>query len=116
VKVKCGGCEGQVSAGDLRHKVTIQSPPTTLDDSGHPTGSWTTVRTVCANVMPLRGRELFNAQQAQVRTTHKVTIRYMAGVTGKQRLLFGTRTLEIDSVINVEERNHTLELMCFEES
>ncbi len=39
---------------------------------------------------------------------------YRAGVAPKQRLLFGARTLNIRAVVNPDERNRWLELLCEE--
>ena len=46
--------------------------------------------------------------------THRVKIRYRAGVTAKMRLTFGARVFNIRGVINAGERDRTLELLCEE--
>lgn len=103
-----------MNPGNLRHRVTIQERSSELEaEFGTQKNTWTDIATVWANVQPLNGREYFAALQAQSAIDLKVTMRYRA-VTTANRLLFGTRKLDIESVINVGERNVMLELMCKE--
>jgi len=100
--------------GTLRHKVEIQALTVTEDAIGNQVEEWTKVADVWAAVEPLQGDEKLAAAYIQAETTHKVTIRYLAGITPANRLLFDGRTLEIESVRNLEERNRELVLMCKE--
>lgn len=54
------------------------------------------------------------ANQLGASETHKVTIRYRSGVTTQMRVAFGSRTLNINGIINRDERNVELTLMCEE--
>ncbi len=103
-----------LKAGALRHRVTLQTVGETPDGGGGFTTAWTDVATVWAAIEPLRGRERLHAQQLENPVTHRVTIRYRAGVTAKMRLKFGPRILNIRAVVNPSERNRTLELLCEE--
>lgn len=78
--------------------------------------SWVTLGTRFANVVPLSGRERFTAQQVQSDVTHRVEMHYDPTLQTKpvHRLLFGSRALEIDSVVNVDERNRDVHVMCKE--
>ena len=51
--------------------------------------------TVWAAVDPVSGREYYAAEQAQSEVTHKVRLRYRAGVTPGMRVLLGQRRLHI---------------------
>ncbi len=103
-------------AGGRRHRVTLQERATGVDADGLPNGDWGAVASVWAEVSPLRDRELFNAQQVQPRTTHKITLDYRPGVTHAMRFLFGTRILNIGSIINPMEANRTLEILAEEKA
>lgn len=104
-----------MKAGKLRHKVTIQSRTLTADSYGGQTETWATFAAgVWAAVEPLTSSEQWRAQQAQASVSHRVTIRYLAGVEPTMRVLFGTRHLNIGSIRNIEERNKELELLCTE--
>ncbi len=103
-----------VKAGRLRHRVTLQSAADTADGGGGFTTTWSDVATVWAAIEPLKSRERLFAQQLENPVTHRVTIRYRAGVTAKMRLEFGARVFNIRGVINAGERDRTLELLCEE--
>ena len=103
-----------LEAGALRHRITLQSATDTPDGGGGFTTVWTDVATVWAAIEPLKGREQLHAAQLETPVTHRVTLRYRAGVTPKMRVKFGTRVFNIRAVIDAEERHRTLELMCEE--
>ena len=102
-------------SGSLRHYVTIQKVTVTQDsDTGEPSESWSTLAQVWAAVEPLSGREFMNAQQVESQITHRVRIRARDDVTPDMRISHDSRTLNIESVINIEERDRELHLMCTE--
>ena len=103
-----------IAAGKLRHRLSIQEPAKTRAGDGTVSESWLTLAVVWASVAPIRGRELIEAQRFESQVTHRVRMRYYAGLTAQHRLLFGTRVLNIESVLNKEERNVEMELMCRE--
>lgn len=101
-------------AGELRYFITIQQRSVTRDDFGAESATWSTFSSVWAKVSPLSGREMEHAQAIHSDTTHQVTIRYLAGVTPEMRIQHDSRTLEILSVRNIDERNIQLGLLCRE--
>jgi SPP1 family predicted phage head-tail adaptor len=105
-----------MDVGSLRHRVTLQTPTSAADGDGGYTDTWATLVTVWASVVPATARDLERAVAGTVQSsaTHLVTIRYLAGVTTKTRVLFGTRTLQVTGVQNPEERNISLVLVCQE--
>lgn len=103
-----------MKARDLRHRVTLQRLVLTQGASGDLTQGWQDVSTIWAAVEPLSGREYWQAQQIAAETSIRVRLRYMAGVDTKMRVLYGTRVLEILSIVDVEERHRELQLMCRE--
>jgi len=103
-----------MNAGKLRHRVTIQELVRADDGYGGIIETWQDVATVWAAVEPLRGSERYRAQQVQAELSHKVTMRYRAGVKPQMRLLHNGRVLNIEAVIDAEERHRWLELLCSE--
>jgi SPP1 family predicted phage head-tail adaptor len=101
-------------AGRLRHRITIQDYTESQNTFGEVTKNWTDYATVWAAVEPVKGREFWESQQINAEITTKVTIRYLAGIKPKMRILYDTRIFEIDSVINVDERNRELQLLVKE--
>lgn len=103
------------NTGSLRQKVTIQSPPTGTGTRGERTGDWSDLATVRAHIEWLSGDEIIQAHQQVANATHRVTVRYLAGITPEQRLKAGTRYLYIGAVNNVDELNRVIVLTCREE-
>lgn len=103
-------------AGRLRHRVTVQRATDSIDQYGDQTPTWTALGTVWASVEPLSGREYFAAAQMQSEINARVTLRPISGVTitPKDRVKFGTRYFDVQSVINLEERGRELQLLCVE--
>lgn len=102
--------------GRLRQQVAIQARTRTSDGQGGATDSWVTLTagTVWAAIEPASGAEVFAAHQLQQRVTHKVTLRYREEITTAHRLLYGSRVLNIRSVLNPEERQRYLVVMVEE--
>lgn len=102
-----------MEAGKLRHRLQVQSYTEAQDTVGQSIKTWSLETTRYGEVQPLQGRELFNAQQVQPQTTHKVIMRYYA-LTPAHRLVFNNRTFDVLSVINKDERNLVTEVLCAE--
>lgn len=101
----------RIKAGELAHKVELQSLSSVSDGQGGFTESWTTEDTLHAAVAPLSAQEVYWAGQQDGGETHKITVRYNASITNKKRFLFGTRVLNLTSVRNILERNR--KMVCF---
>ena len=101
-------------AGRLRHRVELQENTPTVDARGDPVPDWSTYATVWAAVEPLSGAELVRFQQVQAETTCRVVMRYNADVSADDKILHDSRTLQVLSVINRDDRNIELELLCKE--
>lgn len=100
--------------GKLRHRVELKSLSQSQNEFGEPVDTWSTFATVWASVEPLRGRELLLAQQANSEVTIRVRVRYNSSIDPTDRVVIGSRILEILSVIDSEERNWQQELLCKE--
>lgn len=104
-----------VQAGSLKHLVVIQEKTTTDRPSGGHDDDWNEVDRRRVNIRPLQGAELMEARQVVAQATHKVTMRYYAGLKSTTfRFVFGTRILDIKSVLNVEEANRVMIVTCEE--
>ena len=105
-------------AGNLRHRVTLQSPTGSRDSVGERTTTWTDVSTVWASVNPLTARELIAAGQVQSELSHRVCIRHsssVAAIDASWRVLFGSRILVVAAPPrNIEEGDREIELLCSE--
>ena len=103
-----------MNIGKLRHRITLLRQVNEVNDYGASTQTWRTVATVWAEVRPLSGREYFSAQQVQSEVTTQIWLRYIDGIKPSMKVKFGNREFEILSVLNTQERDVSLQLMCKE--
>jgi len=103
-----------MKAGLLRERITLQAPAGDRDTYGAEELTYVDRLTVWAAIKPLRGKELVEQRAVREEITHKVEIRYVPEVNAKWRFTLGSRTFQIESVINVLERNFKLELLAYE--
>ena len=104
-------------AGQLRHKVEIHSisESNVGNDYGEPTQEEVTKTSVWASVSPLRGRERFSAQQLMPEVTHKIIMRGGIDVNVQDIIVFDERKFRVESILDIDERGITKELICKEE-
>lgn len=103
-----------LSAGRLRHRVTIQEQSTVPDAFGQPITTWGDVATVWAAVEPLQGREFFNSDQINAEVTARIRIRWRDGLTAAMRVSFDSRLYNIEAIITPKEIHEEIQLMCSE--
>ena len=103
--------------GERRHRVVFQRATETADAFGEPDKTWTTLCTSWALVQPLKGRELFSANQAQADVDHRIVTRYRSELSAlgpKDRATWDGKTFDIRSVIRRDHRNIELEILAKE--
>jgi len=93
-----------ISSGLMRERVTIQAPTERQNQFGEATVTWSDVATVWASVQGLSAREYLAAQQVGSIITHKIRIRFFAGLTHSYRIIWRGRIMEIASVLERETR------------
>lgn len=103
--------------GTMRRRITIQNSTPTQNTSGDMVPSWGTYYTCWAEIQPATGRELMAAAQVQANISHTITIRWPGTsytISPSMRVLYKSRYFDIQAVINLDERNRTLQLLCLE--
>ena len=107
-----------MNPGELQHRITIQDSIIHEDEIGGQVYDWVDFATVWAKVEALSGREYWAAAQVNAEKTVRVKIRFLPGVATDMRVVFRERTRErtfdIKSVIDPDERQRELILMCTE--
>lgn len=102
-----------MNASKMRHRITFVRPATDKDRLGGYEGDWVDVCATWAQISPVSGKE-YLSQVRETTVSHKIYCRYRPGITPRLRVRFGKRMFRILSVINWEERNEGLTLMCEE--
>jgi SPP1 family predicted phage head-tail adaptor len=101
-------------AGLLRRRVTLQQPEDTPDGAGGFARNWADVAEVWADIRPAQGSEKLEGLQLQWQVTHRVTLRYRAGVTTAMRLLESGRAFNIRAVMDRDEGHAVLDVLAEE--
>jgi SPP1 family predicted phage head-tail adaptor len=105
-------------ARKYRHRVTIITTSFVDDGMGGNANSGKTDAptdnaTVWASVKPLSGDEYAKSDQLSSEVTHEIKMRYRA-LSPHQRLRYENKILEINRVININEMDKELKLLCTE--
>jgi len=90
--------------GRLDRWITIQQNTTAQDSAGEPIKTWATFATVWAEVVPVGGTEIFQAQQFGAETVVKFRIRYRGDVTRAMRVNYDSDNFDITDV--AEDRRY----------
>lgn len=102
-----------MNIGKMRQRITFERPVEEKDILGGFKGEWVPVATVWAQISPISGKEYFS-QMREITVSHRIYCRYRRGITPRMQIKFKERTFRIISVINWEERNEGLTIMCEE--
>lgn len=109
-----------IDPGKMDKKITLYKRTLEKDARGSfvdtwPTAGWAVVCTRWAEVKPIRGGQYLAASQERADITHKITIRYTPDLETGMVISYAGRRLNIQSIINAEERNEWIEIMAVEE-
>lgn len=104
-----------IAIGEMRERVTLQSPVRTGDGTGGADIVWTSGATVWAKVEERGGTERLAGERLAARAGITLTIRYRSGITTEMRVLWKGRVLNIKSLSDPEGRKRFLEVACEEE-
>jgi len=101
-------------AGELRHRLTIESPQRLSDGAGGATVTWAPVASVWAHINPVSAREFTSAEQRAEKVTHTITLRFRNDIDATMRLIGEGRIFNIEAIINEAERDQWLVCSCVE--
>lgn len=103
-------------AGSLNKKITIQKLGDAVDDfGGIIEGGYQDFATVWASINPVSGKEAFLSNRDFSTVSHKIKIRYLAGIDASMRIFWNDRFFEIKYFINYQEANKEIEFLCEEQ-
>ncbi|MGA9851845.1 MAG: phage head closure protein [Gammaproteobacteria bacterium] len=101
-------------SGEMKRWITVQQTASSQNARGEEIPTWTTFACVWAKIVPLSGREFLAAQQVEATLTHTITIRYLAGLDPTMRIVYNGRYFDINQVININEEDRQMSLLCTE--
>lgn len=100
--------------GALRNKISIEVVTRTPDGQAGHTQVWAEFASVFAKIKPVTAQQKLFAQRLDHTITHKITIRFITGVTSGMRIIFKSRIFHIKRTFNIEEANKFLEILAVE--
>jgi SPP1 family predicted phage head-tail adaptor len=103
-----------ITAGRLRHRLTIEAAVTEDDGSGGFTTSWVEVATIWGAIEAITGGEFTESDAIKAEATYRIVIRYRENISPAHRLRFYARVFEIKSVIDPEGLRRRLVCYCVE--
>lgn len=87
-----------ISAGELRHRITIQTKGPDRDADGYPTPSaWVDYKKLWAKVTHLSGKDLIAAQANQSKVVARLKIRYRKDINTDMRVIYKGEIYALDS-------------------
>lgn len=102
-------------SGELKHYVEFQTRAITQTAYLDQDTTWTTTFEDWIKIEPLSSRDLIAAQAINAAVTHKVTMRFRAGITVAMRILYGSRIFDIRTPPrNTREQSRMMEFECEE--
>jgi SPP1 family predicted phage head-tail adaptor len=93
-----------IDPGKLRERVTVQQASAARNSLGESVLSWSDWQTVWASVEGVSAREALAAGQQDTTITHRVRLRYLPGLTQRDRFSWRSRTLNIVSLLEYNNR------------
>jgi SPP1 family predicted phage head-tail adaptor len=104
-----------VRAGRFRHLVTLEELTRTRLPGGGWSESWESFATdVPAAITPLTGQERLRAMQVSATLSHRIEVRYVAGITPAMRLWYDGRQFDVKAAVDVGERHEVWEMLAEE--
>ncbi|HEY2361198.1 MAG TPA: phage head closure protein [Candidatus Angelobacter sp.] len=109
-----------MQSGKLRYLVAIEEQTSSKDGFGAEQPLWDTVALVYAGFETLNGQELSAAQTITPDVTHKISIRFRAGITAKMRVNWTdttegrNRIFDIIAPMDPDQRRQQMTLLAVE--
>lgn len=98
------------NAGKLNKRITFTAYTETTNSIGQIVLSEQPVKTVWANIMPIRGFEQTLEERLRPETVYRILTRYYKGITSEMKIKYKDQLLHITEVINVDEGDFALEI------
>lgn len=105
-----------IKSGQLRQTIAVQTNTDSRDAFGGVTNSWGTAFTTRASINEIRGTERAGSDQVTYDKGYRIIFRVDPDqtVTPANRIVFGSKTFDIESVADFEERGHFYECVVTE--
>ena len=108
-----------INVGRFNRRIRICAWFDTENEIGQSINKLEPIRTVWAEIHPLKGKEYIEAQMLETKNAYRITCRYFKGLTQEMYILydgdeFGKLELAITSVVDVDMKHKFYEIYCLE--
>jgi len=101
--------------GDLKKLINIEKQTIVNDGMGGQTVTWTThAANVWAAIWPISAKEIIKSDKEIMVVSHRIRIRYRAGILSSMRIRYGSQYFNIVSIINQNMANRVLDILAKE--
>lgn len=103
-------------AGNLRHKIKIQTIGSNTNDFGEiEQGNYQDFKTVWSSITPISGKETFLSSKDFATVTHKIKIRFIPNLNASMQIDYMGRKFKIKNIRNFAEKGNELEILAEEQ-
>ena len=103
-----------INLGRLNKRIKILDYREGENELGQTVNALVVVKTVWAEIHPLKSKEYIEAGLTQTETNYKITMRYFEGLTEEMCIGYNGHQFSITSICDVEMAHQFYELMCKE--
>ena len=107
-----------IDCGRFNKRINIMIWGEEENEIGQTVEKLTKFKTVWAEIHPLRGKEIIQADLIEARTNYKITCRYFKGLTQSMFIVFNDtvsdKELSITSICDVDMKHRYYEIICME--
>lgn len=108
--------------GALNRRIAVQTQSTVQDAFGQPQQVWTTAYSCWSGIAVQNSQLIYSTAEFIDKVTHRITCRWTSSFVfeANQRIVYTdpttgvVHTYEIQAVLNADQRNRELTLMCYE--
>lgn len=101
-----------IRSGELRHSIVIESEQQGSNQYHEVLLTWVPFYTGRAKVKAISGKEYFELHAQNVEVDYVIQMRYFPGISSKMRVQWKGLVLDIIDVIDVDNKQHELQLTC----
>ena len=98
----------------MRYRIKVENATNTRDAGGGMSQAYNSAAFVYANIKPTNANSSYRQGMVQEKVTHEITMRFMKNIGTNSRISYGTRLFDVKGIINVDERDRFLKLLCEE--
>lgn len=103
-----------IDAGRFSRQLTIENEVEVADGLGGFSKTYQAADTVWAHICPLSVSAMNEADAQVSKVTHRILLRFRAGVSAGSRFVTGTRRFHVETVRDPDETGRYLECMAVE--